>query len=104
MADPVTNALRRKLAAAEAAGDFDRIDRIRARMGAPAAPQEAAPDAPAEPEGLDAVAFASPAARAAARDAGMSADAFKWQHKSSEAGFTKADVERIAASADDGDE
>ena len=35
MGDLVHNALRRKLAAAEAAGDVERVDRIRRTMGTP---------------------------------------------------------------------
>lgn len=45
---------------------------------------------------LEGVAFASPAARAAADEAGLTAEAFKRKRKSSDSGFTKADVERIA--------
>jgi pyruvate/2-oxoglutarate dehydrogenase complex dihydrolipoamide acyltransferase (E2) component len=104
MSDLIRNALRRKLAALEESGAPERADRLRERLAEsaplPEAPQEAAP----EPTGLDAVAFASPAARAAADEAGMDAEAFKRRRKSSEAGFTKADVERIAAATSDDDE
>jgi hypothetical protein len=93
MSNLVVNALRRKLAAAEAAGDKERAKLYRDRIGEA---DEVLPDAP-EAEGLDAVAFASPVARAAAEEAGMDAAAFKRKRKSSDAGFTKADVERLAA-------
>jgi hypothetical protein len=98
MGDLLRAALRRKLMAAEASSDAERIRALRERLG------DAAPAAESEPAGLDAVAFASPAARAAADEAGMDADAFKRRRKSSEAGFTKSDVERIAAATSDDDE
>lgn len=105
MADLRRLALRRKIAAAEAAGDFGRADLLRERLGAAPAAQEAAePAAETAPEGLDTVAFASPAARTAAEDAGLTLESFKRRRKSSEAGFTKADVERIAGNATDDDE
>lgn len=46
---------------------------------------------------LDSVDFASPQAKEAAEEAGLTADSFKRRRKSSDGGFTKADVERIAA-------
>jgi pyruvate/2-oxoglutarate dehydrogenase complex dihydrolipoamide acyltransferase (E2) component len=109
MADLVSLAWRRNLARAEKLGNTAKAERLRrllagrrAEPDAPAEPQ--AEQAPAEPEGLDAVAFASPAARKAADEAGLDAESFKRRRKSSEGGFTKADVERIAAATDDADE
>ena len=57
-------------------------------------------------DSLDDVDFASTAAKDAAREANLTAEAFKRRHKSSSYGFTKADVERIAETvgADDEDE
>lgn len=49
---------------------------------------------------LEGVSFASPAARAAAVEAGLTAESFKRRRASSESGFNKADVARIAASVD----
>lgn len=103
MADLRRLALERKFAAAEAAGDKERAKRLRARLGeAYAAPQPAG-NGDDEDVGLDAVTFASPAARAAAEEAGMNAESFKRRRKSSEAGFTKADVERIAGTDEEED-
>lgn len=45
---------------------------------------------------LEGVSFASSAARDAAIEAGLTADSFARRRKSSDNGFTKADVERIA--------
>lgn len=55
-------------------------------------------------DALEGVPFASAGARDAAAAAGMSAEHFKRRKRSSERGFTKADVERIAAATDEGDE
>lgn len=54
--------------------------------------------------GLEGVAFASAAAKAAAEEAGLSAEDFKRKRAGSDAGFNKADVERIAGNrtADEG--
>lgn len=49
-----------------------------------------------EADKLEGVQFASAAAHAAAADAGLVAEDFKRKRKSSEQGYTKADVERIA--------
>lgn len=46
---------------------------------------------------LDSVSFASPQAKTAAEEAGLSAESFKRKRHSSEKGFTVTDVERIAA-------
>lgn len=109
MANLLRNALRRKLVAAEEAGEFARADIIRARLGLPPEPAISTAEVTLEPAGddedwsesevagLDAVDFASPAARHAAEAAGMSAEMFTGQRKSSLAGFTKPDVERITA-------
>ena len=51
-------------------------------------------------DSLAEVSFASSAARDAAEEAGLVAADLKRQRKSSDAGFTKADVERIAADSD----
>jgi pyruvate/2-oxoglutarate dehydrogenase complex dihydrolipoamide acyltransferase (E2) component len=111
MADLVSLAWRRNLARAEKLGNTAKAERLRrllagrrAEPDAPAEPQAEQEQSPAEAEGLDAVAFASPAARKAADEAGMSAEMFKRRRKSGETGFTKADVERIAAATDDADE
>lgn len=48
-------------------------------------------------DALEGVQFASPAARAAAQAANLTADAFRRKKKSGAHGFTSADVERIAA-------
>lgn len=56
---------------------------------------EAADKANAE-AAVEGVNFASPAARQAAIDAGLTKENFKRQRKSNDGGFTKADVERIA--------
>lgn len=53
---------------------------------------------------LEGVEFASPAARQAAIAAKLTADSFKRKRRSNEAGFTKADVERIAGASADEDE
>lgn len=51
------------------------------------------------------VQFASPAAKTKAEEAGLTAESFKRKRKSSDKGFTLADVERIAsASAPDDEE
>lgn len=48
---------------------------------------------------LDGVDFASPQARTAAEEAGLTAESFKRRKRTSEKGFTVTDVERIAATA-----
>jgi pyruvate/2-oxoglutarate dehydrogenase complex dihydrolipoamide acyltransferase (E2) component len=101
MGDLTRLALRRKLIKAEEDGDYERADRIRARMGIstdkpkPVKPTPAAP--PVVVAGLDEVDFASPAARKAAEDAGLDATAFEGRERSSEFGFTKADVTAMTA-------
>lgn len=55
-------------------------------------------------DALEGVTFASPEARQAAADAGLTAESFKRRRHASEKGYTKADVERIAASAGTADE
>lgn len=58
-------------------------------------------------DSLAAVSFASPQARQAAVDAGLTAEDFKRRRKGSESGYNKDDVARIAASRgtpDEGDE
>src|SRR5687768_8311666 len=102
----VERALRRKLAAAEVAGDDVRIAAIQARLGMKEAVRATPPAHVVEEpvvevtDELEGVPFASSAAREAAK--GMSAEAFTGRQQSSESGFTKADVLRIASS--DGDE
>jgi hypothetical protein len=96
MADLVSLSLQRKLATAEASGDKELAKRLRARMG------ESEPEEKQEENEMDAVQFASPAARTAAEEAGLEPKAFKRRRKSSDLGFTKADVEQIAGS--DGDD
>ena len=49
---------------------------------------------------IEGVRFGSPSAHKKAEEAGLTAAAFKGKRKSSEKGFTLADVERIAAAAD----
>lgn len=56
--------------------------------------QKAAPENKAN--ALEGVAFASPAAHARAAELGLTADSFKRRRKSSERGYTLADVERVA--------
>jgi hypothetical protein len=97
----VTNALRRKMAAAEAAGDKARAKLYRERIGEA---DEVLTETPEDADGLEGVPFASPVARAAAEEAGLTAESFKRRRKSSEGGFTKGDVERLAAATDEGDE
>ena len=100
MADLVTNALRRKLAAAEQAGDRAAAEKIRARLGQPdATAPEAEPETAPRATGLDAVEFASPAARELAESAALDASAFEGREKSSDYGFTKADVSQIVDGA-----
>lgn len=53
---------------------------------------------------LDTVAFASPQARQAAADAGLTAEDFKRRRKGSESGYNKDDVARIAASRGEAEE
>lgn len=53
---------------------------------------------------LDSVKFASPQARAAAEEAGLTAESFKRKRKSSEHGFTKEDVENLVPEDDEDDE
>lgn len=55
-------------------------------------------------DALEGVDFASPAAKKAARDAGLTAENFKRRRKTSDGGFNKDDVERIAASVGAQDE
>lgn len=65
------------------------------------------PDDKAGEQGTDAlegVAFASPSAKTKAEEAGLTAESFKRRKKSSDRGFTLADVERIAAATTDADE
>lgn len=109
MADQIAIALRRNLARAEQIGNTVKAARIRrllAERAASTSPVEAPAAVAGQEQGgsLDEVAFASQAARTAAEEAGMNAESFKRRRKSGESGFTKADVERIDAATDDGDE
>lgn len=52
-------------------------------------------------DSLEDVQFASASARQAAVDAGMTADHFKRKRRSSEKGFTKADVTRLSGGAEE---
>jgi hypothetical protein len=97
MADLVSLSLQRKLATAEASGNEELAKRLRARMGGGEDEPQSEPDS--DGDDLDAVPFASPAARSAAEEAGLEPKAFKRRRKSSESGFTKADVEKVAESA-----
>lgn len=65
-------------------------ERLRGKLGESEATPE--PD-----DSLDAVEFASQAARDAAEEADLTAEDFKRQEQSSDNGFIKADVERIVA-------
>lgn len=81
----------------------------KALSGAPENKMQPADDA--APENKDAstdaladVTFASPAAHGRATELGLTADSFKRRRKSSDRGFTLADVERVAvATGDDED-
>jgi hypothetical protein len=86
------NALRRNLAKADAVGDAQLAERIRARMGG----QRDAPAAPAaKPTDPAPLAFASPQAADMAEGLGLGADAFDFE-PSGQAGYTVADVRRAA--------
>jgi hypothetical protein len=93
MASLVERAVRRNLQAAEASGDTERANRYRERL------REFEPEEKQDEGEMEWVQFASPAARAAAEEAGLEPKAFKRRRKSSESGFTKADVEQIAGAA-----
>lgn len=67
-------------------------------------PAENKAEAVAEESVLEGVEFAHPSGRARAAELGLGAEAFKRRRKSSEKGFTVADVERIYAATDAVDE
>lgn len=106
-----TKELRRR----ELAGQEEQRARNAEAKAAEGAPENKALDGPAENKAADedeetdplaGVTFASSPARDAADDAELVAADFKRKRKSSDNGFTKADVERIAANkdADEGEE
>lgn len=74
------------------------------RRGADVVPENKSDRENTDTDPLDGVDFASGAARDAADDAGLTAAHFKRRRRGSERGFTKEDVERIAAATDEADE